>query len=333
MGIYTKTGDKGTTGLLGGVRIVKTDIQVEAYGTIDELNTHISLAQKQVSVISTVDLLETVQHQLFFIGAELASPNVTVQSGKQQQVSETDIELLEQAIDEAMARVPKLQSFVLPGRSVSSSQLHVARAVSRRAERRVLALDEVKPVRAELIHYLNRLSDLLYALARLEDQEQWMQTTISKVVERYSAQSNPRSDTGPTFDQLTQITLNMLHGAMREAKQIGVAIVFALVDKHGNTILQYRMPSALLVSIELALKKGYTAVALNMPTHELQQHVQPGQPLYQLETSCDNKLVSFGGGFPIRVNGQLIGGIGISGGSCEQDMQIAQAALAEFQGE
>lgn len=327
MGIYTKTGDKGTTSLVGGVRIAKTDIQVEAYGTVDELNANISVAQKLATVESTKQLLDSIQYQLFYIGAELASPDLNVKSDNQQQVGEQEIKALEDAIDVAMAHVPALHSFVLPGSSVSGSQMHLARAVSRRAERRVLAVNEIKPVRPELMKYLNRLSDALYALARLEDHENQIKCVISKVAQRYQMLAANGVNNSSTQDKATQTALKLLQLAIAEAKQIGIPIVFALVDAHGNTILSYRMPHALLVSSELALKKAYTAVALKMATHELHNLVQPGQPLFQIEASCSDQLVSFGGGYPIFVDGKIIGGIGISGGSVEEDMQIAQAAL------
>ncbi|MFV0448858.1 MAG: cob(I)yrinic acid a,c-diamide adenosyltransferase [Vibrio sp.] len=333
MGIYTKTGDKGTTSLVGGVRIAKTDIQVEAYGTVDELNANISVAQKLATVESTKQLLDSIQYQLFYIGAELASPELNVKSDNQQQVGEQEIKALEDAIDDAMAQVPALHSFVLPGSSISGSQMHLARAVSRRAERRVLAVNEIKPVRPELMKYLNRLSDALYALARLEDHENQIKCVISKVAQRYQAltvngvRHSSAQDNSSAQDKATQTALKLLQLAIAEAKQIGIAIVFALVDAHGNTILSYRMPHALLVSSELALKKAYTAVALKMATHELHNLVQPGQALFQIEASCSDQLVSFGGGYPIFADGKIIGGIGISGGSVEEDMQIAQAAL------
>ena len=327
MGIYTKTGDKGTTSLVGGVRIAKTDIQVEAYGTVDELNANISVAQKLATVESTKQLLDSIQYQLFYIGAELASPDLNVKSDNQQQVGEQEIKALEDAIDAAMAQVPALHSFVLPGSSISGSQMHLARAVSRRAERRVLAVNEIKLVRPELMKYLNRLSDALYALARLEDHENQIKCVISKVAQRYQTLTANGVHHSSAQDKATQTALKLLQLAIAEAKQIGIPIVFALVDAHGNTILSYRMPHALLVSSELALKKAYTAVALKMATHELHNLVQPGQPLFQIEASCSDQLVSFGGGYPIFADGKIIGGIGISGGSVEEDMQIAQAAL------
>jgi len=329
VGIYTKTGDKGTTSLVGGVRIAKTDIQVEAYGTIDELNANISVAQKMATVCSTKQLLDSIQFQLFFIGAELASPDLNVTATNQQQVGEEDIKALEDAIDSAMSKVPALHSFVLPGSSASGSQMHLARAVSRRAERCVLAVNEVKPVRPELMKYLNRLSDALYALARLEDHENQIKTIIKTVAERYQSAATPDNQASNKLcdDPSTKAAMNLLRTAVAEARKIGIPIVFALVDAHGNSILNYRMPNALLVSSQLAPKKAYTAVALKMATHELHNLVQPGQDLYQIEASCSDQLVSFGGGFPIFSDGKIVGAIGISGGSVEQDMQIAQAAL------
>jgi len=329
VGIYTKTGDKGTTSLVGGVRIAKTDIQVEAYGTVDELNAHISVAQKLTTVVTTRELLDSIQYQLFFIGAELASPDLSITATNQQQVGEENIKALEDAIDSAMAKVPALHSFVLPGSSKSGSQMHLARAVSRRAERRVLAVNEIKPVRPELMKYLNRLSDALYALARLEDHENQISTIIKTVSERYQSAATPDSHSSNKLcdDASTKAAMNLLRLAVAEARKIGIPIVFALVDAHGNSILTYRMPNALLVSSQLAPKKAYTAIALKMATHELHNAVQPEQDLFQIEASCSDQLVSFGGGYPIFSDGKLIGGIGISGGTVEQDMQIAQAAL------
>lgn len=326
MGIVTKTGDKGSTSLVGGQRIAKTDIQVETYGTLDELNCHISVAQKASLVASSVQLLEAIQYQLFYLGAELASPNATLATPGQQHITNDDIIALEQAIDQAMSQVPVQHSFVLPGSSLAGSQLHLARAVARRAERRVIALHATCPLREAVMRYLNRLSDALYALARLEDYEQQTQHLITEVITRYQACENEAALTDIS-DNATQRSLKVLHLAINEAHTIGIAIVFALLDAHANTILTYRMPGALLVSEQLASKKAYTAIALKMPTHELQPQTQPGSPLFQIEASCADKLVSFGGGYPIWHNGQLIGGIGISGGSVEQDMQIAQAAL------
>jgi cob(I)alamin adenosyltransferase len=165
MKLYTKTGDDGTTGLFGGARVGKASRRVDAYGTVDETNAAIGMARAcpPDAVIDAV--LARVQEDLFTLGAELAcSPG---REGKLSMalLGQEEIERLEQAIDEADAACPPLKNFVLPGGSHSAAALHFARTVCRRAERAVLSLDDA-PARSELVVYLNRLSDLLFALAR-----------------------------------------------------------------------------------------------------------------------------------------------------------------------
>jgi cob(I)alamin adenosyltransferase len=165
MKLYTKTGDDGTTGLFGGGRVPKASPRVEAYGTVDEANAVIGVARatKLDPVIDRV--LEKVQEDLFTLGAELACV-----PGKESKLSmallgEGDIQRLEAAIDEADAACDPLKTFVLPGGSPQAAALHLARTVARRAERATLSIDDA-PVRREALVYLNRLSDLLFALAR-----------------------------------------------------------------------------------------------------------------------------------------------------------------------
>ena len=165
MKLYTKTGDDGTTGLFGGGRVSKTSTRVVAYGTVDETNAFLGAA-RATSLPPVIDaVLASVQVDLFTIGAELACV-----PGRESKLAMTllgpaDIERLEQAIDAADAACPPLRSFVLPGGSPQAAALHVARTVCRRAERAVLAIDDAAP-RGDLVVYLNRLSDLLFALAR-----------------------------------------------------------------------------------------------------------------------------------------------------------------------
>jgi cob(I)alamin adenosyltransferase len=165
MKIYTKTGDDGTTGLFGGARVAKTSSRVDAYGTVDELNATIGVARATKLEAATDDVLAHVQVDLFTVGAELACV-----PGKEDKLGMTllgasDAERLERAIDDAEKDLPPLKSFVLPGGSAQASALHLARTVCRRAERAVLLLDDAEP-RREIVIYLNRLSDLLFTLAR-----------------------------------------------------------------------------------------------------------------------------------------------------------------------
>jgi cob(I)alamin adenosyltransferase len=168
--IYTRTGDTGETGLVGGARVAKDSLRVEAYGAVDELNSHLgacrTLAQAQKRTGLT-DKLEQIQNELFDIGAELATPPDKHWPGMIC-VGTEQVARLEQWIDQLTENIPELRSFVLPGGSELNSALHLARTVCRRAERTIVKLSRTESVSKELIVYINRLSDLLFAMARFE---------------------------------------------------------------------------------------------------------------------------------------------------------------------
>jgi cob(I)alamin adenosyltransferase len=163
--IYTKTGDKGQTSLIGGTRLPKHHIRIEAYGTVDELNSHIGLLRDVSENTNEFDLLIAIQDRLFTIGSHLAADpekNKMVLPP----IHESDVTLLENAIDQIDAQVPEMKSFVLPGGHVHVSYCHIARCVCRRAERAVLRLAENEHVEEIHSKYLNRLSDYLFMLSR-----------------------------------------------------------------------------------------------------------------------------------------------------------------------
>ncbi len=160
MKIYTKTGDKGQTSLVGGTRVSKDNAQIEAYGTVDELNSAIGLVAGEDTVYT--DFLQDIQHKLFNIGSVLASEGDL--DFELPTISEEDITILEKEIDRLNEGLPRLKNFILPGGSVLSAHTHLARCICRRAERRVVTLENDE----YLIHlrYLNRLSDYLFVLSR-----------------------------------------------------------------------------------------------------------------------------------------------------------------------
>jgi len=159
--IYTKTGDDGTTGLGDGSRTPKDSARVEAYGTVDELNSTLGVLLACDGVPGDVrELLVRVQHTLFDLGGELCVPGMAM-------INDTDVTALEQTLDHYNADLPRLKEFILPGGGMAAAQCHVARTVCRRAERRVVTLARSESVRAEVVHYLNRLSDLLFVLCRV----------------------------------------------------------------------------------------------------------------------------------------------------------------------
>jgi cob(I)alamin adenosyltransferase len=165
MKLYTKTGDDGTTGLFGGARIEKASVRVSAYGTVDELNAAVGMARATKLTEDAESVLAGVQVDLFTLGAELAT--VPGKEGKLNMslISDADAERLERAIDAAEAPLEPLKNFVLPGGSPQGAALHMGRTICRRAERELLSINDPAP-RRELVIYLNRLSDLLFVMAR-----------------------------------------------------------------------------------------------------------------------------------------------------------------------
>ena len=171
MKIYTRTGDTGDTALFGGGRVAKHHVRVEAYGTVDELNAVVGWCAAQVAEPTIRERLQALQHDLFTLGAELATP--PAREGRRRPETPplpiARIDEMEAWIDEADRELPPLRAFVLPGGVAGAAALHVARVVCRRAERAVVALSEAEPIAAGVIAYLNRLSDLLFTFARLEN--------------------------------------------------------------------------------------------------------------------------------------------------------------------
>lgn len=170
MKIYTKTGDKGETGLFGGERVSKNSLRIEAYGTIDELNAFIGLAVIEVSDKSVKDLLQKIQNWLFSIGADLATPDN--ERTKKLNVFRTTEEYylyIEKEIDKYESKLDELRNFILPGGTKGAALLHICRTITRRAERMVVALNSTVKIGNNIIIFLNRLSDLFFVLARFDN--------------------------------------------------------------------------------------------------------------------------------------------------------------------
>jgi cob(I)alamin adenosyltransferase len=170
MKIYTRTGDTGETSLFSGGRVSKTHLRVEAYGTVDELNSLLGLARAHRPHPQTDQWLEQVQNQLFHLGADLATPLDAKADWVVRMDAET-VNWLETTIDQITSELPELKRFILPGGSLAAAQIHVARTVCRRAERLVVALQEHESLGEHVLTYLNRLSDFLFVLARWENKQ------------------------------------------------------------------------------------------------------------------------------------------------------------------
>ena len=167
MKIYTKTGDKGQTSLFDGTRVDKDNIRVESYGTLDELNSYIGLCTNYATN-EDKELLRSIQIKLFSVSAELATKDSDRYDNK---VNDDDVKELENIIDSYIEKIDKMDAFIVPGTSLVSANLHIARTICRKAERRILTLSKIEPINPFLLKYINRLSDVIYAIARYNESD------------------------------------------------------------------------------------------------------------------------------------------------------------------
>jgi cob(I)alamin adenosyltransferase len=178
--VYTRAGDKGETSLVGGARVSKASLRVEAYGEVDELNSVIGLARARTQDQEISETLGVIQNDLFTLGADLASPSeIDVP-----RIDASFVERIEEWADRFLEQIKPLREFVLPGGSEAGATLHLARTVARRAERRVVALSENEQLNPETIAYLNRLSDLLFIIARVVNHRADVQETMTNFSKR-----------------------------------------------------------------------------------------------------------------------------------------------------
>lgn len=372
--LYTKTGDKGQTSLYGGERISKNSVKVECYGIMDEANSMLGLAYSQSKNEKVRTYINKIQKRIFSLGAELASDKKgrEMLTGK---ISEDDISYLENIVDECTEIVGIQTHFVVPGKNQVSATLHVARTIVRRGERNIVALSEIEPVRNEVMKYVNRMSDAIYALARVEefyceveelkvkvlkrvreklkdiqdnlseenldlnnninecikDDEQSLALDTDKLEKKIdkpvTTGKSISIDQNKTVDLNLQTAKKMVAFAEQKAKEINVPVVISVVDSGGHIILMERMEDSLLASIDISLNKAYTALSLKMATEDVQNLCKPGDPLYGIQESNNNRIITFGGGIPFTYKGKVVGALGVSGGTVEEDTYVAKYAI------
>ena len=165
--VYTRTGDKGQTSIVGGIRMSKASERLEAYGTVDELSSHLGLLASMLKEGEYYDMIIRIQRNLFNVCTNLATDQSQTPLYDSAKLAEGEIELLEKEVDRLMNLLPERQGFILPGGTMPASQAHVCRTVCRRAERRIVALSEKAQISPETLQYVNRLSDYLFVLAKI----------------------------------------------------------------------------------------------------------------------------------------------------------------------
>lgn len=331
--VYTRGGDKGETGLFGSSRTPKDNIRVDAYGTMDEANSAIGFAYSLCDDQEIREILHYLQKRIFVLGAELASD----EKGKAMladKITQADVDYMECTMEHYLAIIGPQKAFIIPGASPASAALHVARTVVRRGERLIVKYNrENEESRPELVKFVNRLSDTLFVLARTVEFNGVVKEIVDRVKEKLNlleteqAESINEETCEKEYSLLT-LAKKMAAAARVKAEEINVPIVFSVVDSGGNLAYFERMEDALMVSIDISVNKAYTANALKMSTDKVASVVKENGSLYGLQWTNNGRMVVFGGGYPLKINGEVIGGIGVSGGSVDEDMIIAKSALA-----
>lgn len=341
MNIYTKNGDKGTTDLIRTKNVSKSDDRIQLVGTIDELTSHLGLVKTMLRDENDVHILEEVQETLITVMAGVADP-----FNREYKIGDEKTELLEAEIDRMEAMFERPKKFILPGGSKLSAEIDVARTVARRAER-ALALVGIKfGADTGTKKFMNRLADYLYVLARYTDARAELQEKRKESdTPSTSGEAAVMNNNGMVNEALVQEVLKRLgmqgkislESAKRlieiieeEAKRRGKQAVIAVCGPDGNPIAVHVMDGAFLVSFDVAVKKAYTSVAVKMSTMELSTLAQPGGTFYGLDKMEGGNIIIFGGGIPIKVGDKIIGGLGVSGGTGEEDHSLAEYGLSRL---
>ena len=351
MNVYTKGGDKGTTSLVHTKNVSKSDDRIQLVGTIDELTSHIGVVKTMLSDGDIIHFLEKIQGTLITVMAGVADPY-----NREYKINDDKTELLEHEIDRLEALFDRPKKFILPGACRLSAEIDVARTVARRAERALASVSVKFGTDTGTKKYMNRLADYLYVLARYADAKE---AGIGANKDTAQAPAAAEADTeaqvsgkGKTMEQTTKaaadeaviqevlkrmgiqgrITLEsakrLIGKIEQEANRRGKKAVIAVCGPDGNPVAVHVMDGAFLVSFDVALKKAYTSVAVKMSTMELAKLAQPGETFYGVDKMDGGKIVIFGGGVPIKVGETIIGGLGVSGGTGEEDNSLAEYGLS-----
>ena len=341
MSIYTANGDKGTTNLVHTKNVSKSDDRIQLVGTIDELSSHLGLIKTMMSEAEDIRFIENIQRTLNAVCSGVADPfnrEFRTENDRTGQLEEEISRL------EGLFHCPEEEN-ILPGSSRLSAELDIARAVARRAERDLAAVSVKFGADNGAKKYMNRLSDYLYVMARyMETTEQPVQKKEEitpfggKEAEPVAAVQTPMTDEAVIQEVLKRMGIQgriTLDGAKRlidkieqEAKRRGKNAVIAVCGPDGNPVAVHVMDGAFLVSFDVATKKAYTAVAVKMSTKELAVLAQPGGTFFGVDKMDNGKIVIFGGGVPLKVGDTIIGGLGISGGTGEEDHSLAEYGMS-----
>lgn len=349
MSVYTKRGDKGITDMARTKNVSKSDDRIQLVGAIDELNSHIGLVKCMLKWEETVKMLSSIQDNLDLIAAGVEDPY-----SRDFKVNEEIVDNLEKETDRLEELCEQQAGKKVSGQNRTAAEINVTRAVARRTERCLAQVAVKFGADTESKKYLNRLSDYLFLLAKYvelsdalgltEDQNVEKQNIKKQDVEKQKVKTqNTISEISNGIDEKvvrevlaqmgiqSRITLKkakaLIEKIEEESTRRGMNSVIAICGPEGNPIAVHVMDGAYLVSYDVAVKKAYTSVAVKMSTRELGEIAGPGGTFYGVDTLESGKIAIFGGGVPLKCGNTIIGGLGISGGTSEEDHSLAEYGL------
>lgn len=343
MSLYTKKGDTGFSSTMNRMMIEKSSPVFNLLGTLDEFTSALGMARPWIPA-QLMEIIQQIQNDVISLSSEIA--------GGPKFATRERVENLEKAIDSIAEMIPQqflpqrqeaLQA-IAPGASEAGAALDLSRAIARRAEREAVALSQRRGLSREIMAWLNRISDLCYVMARLAD---------------YLLPESPKAPAGGTPALSVQPAAAVSAGAaapearyagpepegkvsfagqaaalcssvLKKAREMGFRAVACVCDSGGNPVCTMRDDDAYIASVDIATNKAYTSVALKMSTKQLAPLCEPGAPLYGIQFTGGGRLVIFGGGVPLERGGVIAGGLGVSGGSAQQDTDLADFGLALF---
>jgi ATP:cob(I)alamin adenosyltransferase len=322
MSIYTKNGDTGFASTVTRKMIPKNSPIFSLLGTFDELNSALGVARNKMSA-ETGEIVRSIQQDIISFCTELA--------GGERFATKDKVAGMEKSIDLIMESVPQITAFITPGDSAAGAALDMARTVARRAERELFTSKQTGGITREAMMWANRLSDLIYAIARLMDAKTAGKTAgDSPQPEALKISSQPVVGVRPGISFM-ETGLWLCRQVLEKAKEMGIPVVTAACDAGGNSAVLLRADGAYIASVDIAQNKAFTSVSVQMSTEQLGTLSQPNGPLYGIQNTNAGRIVIFGGGIPLYENGTMIGGFGVSGGSAEQDTALAHYAKDIFE--
>lgn len=335
MSIYTKTGDYGTTSLEKVQKVSKGDERIQLIGNIDELTCNLGLIKASETRNDIKTEIERIQRNLMIIMAGISD-----QYNKEYRLQSEEVIHLEDIIDCMEKSFSRKKGFIIPGNNHQSAQIDVTRTIARRAERWLVIVDKKYTADQTAKEYMNRLADYLYIVARYTD---YLYENNNDYNKENNKPCNTKEKSSMREKEIVKAVLaklgvglekinldiakKMIEKIEEESLKVGLASVIAICGPDGNPIAVHVMDGALLASYDIAIKKAYTSVAVKMSTKELGKLAMPGQIFYGIDRADNGRMIIFGGGVPLKLDDKIIGGLGVSGGTSDQDTYLANFGL------